>query len=151
MQATTQDAYDAERSETGTTEAATDLRFRYVLADGVARSGFVRYTDDLPGDFDLDGDVDGSDFLSWQRNVGAGGTPTVGQGNADGDDDVDAADLAIWKSHFGFLRAVASINTIATPEPTSVALALAALTALRVIAVPTARDDSPHGRRHKKV
>ena len=91
-----------------TVQSAADLRFRYVLADGVPRTGFVRYTDELPADFDADGDVDGGDFLRWQRNVGAIGAPAVSQGNADGDSDVDGADLAIWRDHFGFGHVLAS-------------------------------------------
>ena len=108
-------------------QSAADLRFRYVLADGVPRTGFVRYTDELPGDFDVDGDVDGGDFLRWQRNVGAIGAPGVSQGNADGDSDVDAADLAMWRNHFGFVHAPSNASA-ATPEPTSTALAITALT-----------------------
>lgn len=36
----------------------------------------------LPGDFDLDGDVDGRDFLVWQRNTSVG-------------------DLADWQANYG--------------------------------------------------
>jgi hypothetical protein len=47
-------------------------------------------------DFDADGDVDGRDFLTWQRNFNT----TAGYGS-DGDANhnglVDASDLAIWQ------------------------------------------------------
>jgi len=59
----------------------------------------------LEADFDLDNDVDGNDFLIWQR--GLGGTH-------------DEADLAAWKAEFGQTAAAAAIG--AAPEPTSLSL-----------------------------
>jgi hypothetical protein len=44
----------------------------------------------LLGDFDHDGDVDGRDFLVWQR----GGSPTP----------FSASDLANWQSNYGCCR-----------------------------------------------
>lgn len=63
-----------------------------------------------PGDFDEDGDVDGRDFLSWQRGV----SPTP----------FSAADLSTWQGAYngGALGAFAAV-----PEPTSIALVAAAL------------------------
>ena len=53
-------------------------------------------------DFNSDGNFDGTDFLVWQRGVGAtGGAATRANGNADADDDVDARDLDVWKAQFG--------------------------------------------------
>lgn len=60
-----------------------------------------------PGDFDVDGDVDGADFLVWQR----GGSPNP----------LSAADLATWKGNFGSAVAAAG----AVPEPSTLGLALA--------------------------
>ncbi len=51
-------------------------------------------------DFDTDGDIDGSDFLAWQRGLGALNA-SKSNGDADNDQDVDAADLATWTSQFG--------------------------------------------------
>lgn len=67
-----------------------------------------------PGDFDLDGDIDGIDFLAWQRGLGTVGSATVFDGDANGDGNVDAADLAIWKSNYATASAVATT----VPEPT---------------------------------
>jgi len=50
----------------------------------------------LLGDFDNDNDVDGADFLTWQRN------PTVGN-------------LSDWESTFGSTNALATANAV--PEP----------------------------------
>ena len=56
----------------------------------------------VAADFDGDTDVDGNDFLIWQRNVGTlAPLGTQNNGDADGDADVDGADLAIWDNLFG--------------------------------------------------
>lgn len=55
----------------------------------------------VEGDFDNDGDVDGSDFLLWQR----GGSPNPRT----------AADLASWSAGYG--GANLSVAVIAVPEP----------------------------------
>lgn len=54
-----------------------------------------------PGDFDDDGDVDGNDFLVWQR------------------DDATPAGLAEWKANFP-TNVTAAVNSV--PEPTALAL-----------------------------
>jgi len=77
----------------------------------------------LSADFDTDGDVDGSDFLTWQRGLGIPAGATLAQGDANGDGAVNGADLAVWRGTFGSATAAAS----AVPEPAAWALALAAL------------------------
>jgi len=67
-----------------------------------------------PGDFDSDGDVDGNDFLVWQRGVGT---------------THNAATLATWKANFGMTGAEAAAGAV--PEPASLGLALLALGAVR--------------------
>ncbi len=62
----------------------------------------------LAGDFDVDGDVDGADFLKWQR----GASPNPGS----------AADLAAWRGNFGFSALTAAGTSI--PEPRAALLAL---------------------------
>ena len=56
------------------------------------------------GDFDLDSDVDGADFLTWQRN------PSVGS-------------LADWRANFGVSPLVAANAVV--PEPASLVMLLA--------------------------
>ncbi|MBA3481620.1 MAG: hypothetical protein H0T51_07380 [Pirellulales bacterium] len=73
-------------------------------------------------DFDSDGDVDGQDFLTWQRGLGIATGATMEQGDANADGDVDGDDLAVWRAQFGGGAAVPTISSI--PEPTSVLLAL---------------------------
>lgn len=52
-------------------------------------------------DFDDDSDVDGNDFLTWQRGLGTatGATNSIGDANADGI--VDDGDLNYWKVQQG--------------------------------------------------
>jgi hypothetical protein len=45
--------------------------------------------------------VDGGDFLLWQRDLGASGSPADG----DGSGMVDGADLTIWKNNYGAVKA----------------------------------------------
>lgn len=89
-----------------------EVRVRASMIDGVANPGAdpqsffvdafsltVEEVDGIPGDFDMDGDVDGRDFLFWQRN------PSVGS-------------LGDWQANFG-----APLTAItAVPEPTTVVL-----------------------------
>jgi hypothetical protein len=109
--------------------AGTDLNFVWD-AEGEAYMGFSRNSSPtllsidnlkisvpstfLPGDFDMDGDVDGRDFLAWQR----GNSPNPFSGG----------DLAAWQAAYGppVLVAVAAV-----PEPTSLGLAWIALIVLK--------------------
>nr|MBA3480810.1 glycoside hydrolase family 16 protein [Pirellulales bacterium] len=70
-------------------------------------------------DFDADGDVDGADFLTWQRGVGTTSGAIRGDGNANAgvDGDVDAGDLATWREQFG--AGGAGLAGAAVPEPAS--------------------------------
>lgn len=100
---------NAERASLGLgSTGRADLRFSvntpgevFVLnkQDGVLRM-LVPLT--TPGDFDADGDVDGRDFLFWQRN------PSVG-------------DLADWQNNYG-VGGLAGAVTV--PEPSSIMIML---------------------------
>jgi hypothetical protein len=65
----------------------------------------------IPGDFDSDSDVDGRDFLIWQRGGSPGG---VG----------DATDLGNWQTNYGTGTGPLTAVT-AVPEPGSLALVAA--------------------------
>ncbi|WP_168205084.1 endonuclease [Bythopirellula goksoeyrii] len=76
-------------------------------------------------DFDEDGDIDGADFLIWQRGFGMG--TSLATGDANNDMVVDGADLAIWQDQYGSLPE-SLVSAAAVPEPTAMALlALACL------------------------
>jgi hypothetical protein len=52
------------------------------------------------GDFDVDDDADGADFLTWQQQLGGPGSADV-----DGNGTVDAPDLAVWqKTAFDYFK-----------------------------------------------
>ncbi|MBA3484208.1 MAG: hypothetical protein H0T51_20590 [Pirellulales bacterium] len=74
------------------------------------------------GDFDGDGDVDGGDFLTWQRQLGQSGDWDA-DGNGDGT--VDGEDLSLWRGQFGGPPGAVAANA-AVPEPTATALAIVA-------------------------
>lgn len=70
----------------------------------------VRVTNaDLPGDFDFDGDVDGLDFLKWQR----GESPAP----------LSASDLAQWEANYGKSSSLTS-SSATVPEPSGSVLVL---------------------------
>ena len=67
----------------------------------------------VAGDFDLDADVDGHDFLKWQR------------------DSLDPAELAVWQANYGG-GVVALAAAVTIPEPGTMALALLAFALSRI-------------------
>ena len=67
-------------------------------------------------DHDLDGDVDGADFLIWQRNQGGPGQ----NGDADSNLLVDGSDLSAWRSQFG--NTLLAQTMMSVPEPGSLAV-----------------------------
>ncbi len=75
------------------------------------------------GDFDGDDDVDGRDFLVWQRNFGGSVTPDQ---DANGDGIADGKDLAIWQSLYGQTWAGTLSANVTVPEPSGVTLLLLA-------------------------
>jgi hypothetical protein len=101
-----------------------------------------------PGDFDADGDADGADFLTWQRNLGKPALQAGrAHGDADGDRDVDAADLALWSGDFGATPAIAAAATAAAPATSSViSTAPAELFAADEWIMPPAATSREHGR-----
>ncbi len=84
----------------------------------------------LDGDFDLDGYVDGRDFLTWQRNYGYGDGLALGttvqsttalrtDGDTNGDWKVDGLDLVDWQANYGASSSLLA-NAMAVPEPTAI-------------------------------
>ena len=62
-----------------------------------------------PGDFDLDEDVDGADFLEWQQELG---------------NTLDADDLTDWQDNYGF-GSLSSVSVV--PEASSLVLTVVGL------------------------
>jgi hypothetical protein len=89
---------------------ASDFTFQYRdSASGPTQFGAVEFASaGSPGDFDNDGDVDGRDFLTWQR----GGSPTP----------LSASDLAAWQVNYGSGGLTANVSAASVPEPSAVLL-----------------------------
>ena len=77
-----------------------------------------------PGDFDLDGDVDGNDFLIWQNGYGTASGATVWKGDTDHDGDVDGNDFLAWQNNYGssVLIGLGDASFATVPEPGTLAL-----------------------------
>jgi hypothetical protein len=88
--------------------SATDAVDMSTFIQRFAQAGPVN----TPGDFDLDGDVDGNDFLVWQR----GGSPTP----------LSASDLTDWRANFGIVAPLTA-TPAAVPEPSGVWLLISGL------------------------
>ncbi len=86
--------------------AAGSLRFSGANFVEFDVTSLVAVVDDNNGDFQLDGDVDGMDFLRWQR----GQSPNP----------FSATDLATWIANYG--NAAPSTALTAVPEPSTAAL-----------------------------
>jgi hypothetical protein len=96
--------------------------------DALAVDDVVLRTTPL-SDFDLDSDVDGNDFLRWQRNAGTFSGATIDQGDANLDGAIDVIDLVIWRSHMGNKLGTSATPTAASiPEPAAASLVLLLLT-----------------------
>jgi len=107
---------------------ALDLGEVKLFADGFNLPvGLVRLVEDFNADFDHDGDVDGVDFLTWQRGYGLMGQTDNANGDANFDSVVNGGDLAVWETQYATpppLAAAAAANAV--PEPDSSALCLLA-------------------------
>ncbi|MBN2559922.1 MAG: hypothetical protein JXQ75_03205, partial [Phycisphaerae bacterium] len=90
----------------------------YFTVTGVYNAANYTLTADvgLPGDFDGDGDVDGADFLMWQR----GESPSP----------LSTSDLDDWKANFGTIPSAGTTNTLAVPEPAALFLLMLAMAAM---------------------
>jgi len=80
--------------------AITGQPFQISYAGGDGND--VLLTAGLAGDFDADGDVDGNDFLFWQRGESF--------------DPLSASDLAAWEANYSTIAPLAATST-AVPEP----------------------------------
>jgi len=89
------------------------------------RVWFNQSSSTLSANFDLDDNIDGADFLIWQRNVGVPSGATLADGDADGNGSVDGADLVVWESQFGTAASsvAASLNSQSVQPSTQLAVA----------------------------
>ncbi len=129
------------------TNASGNIAFTFVLENG--DMGIAIWSPDVvDGDFDNDTDVDGADFLTWQRDLAIGdlddwmanfgsvlNSGPILSGDFDADNDVDGKDLLLWLRdpsigdladwEEGFASTPSPQSTVtAVPEPQTVLLAL---------------------------
>lgn len=71
----------------------------------------------LSADFDEDGDVDGADFLRWQRGYGLTHQPSMTTGDATGEGTVSVADLAKWSQQYGIPATAMMTPILRVSEP----------------------------------
>ncbi len=89
----------------------------------IAEIQFYGVLSGIQGDFDLDGDVDGLDFLIWQQGNGILSGATISDGDANNDGQVNGADLQLWQANYGSQSASLPAATT-VPEPNCLILAL---------------------------
>ena len=99
-----------------------DLSFFISFLDGSRLLGTVEYMSSVieDADFDSDGDVDGADFLTWQRGFGMTGASQA-DGDANNDTNVDGTDFGIWEDQFG-TGGSGGLAGSAVPEPSTLAI-----------------------------
>jgi hypothetical protein len=96
-----------------------------ILSGDATRAADLLFVAGLPlgtlrGDYDVDGDVDGDDFLIWQRALGSvteAYTGAEGSGNGI----IDSADYELWRANFA-IGGGAAIATYVAPEPRALAI-----------------------------
>jgi hypothetical protein len=119
----------------------SDVKFNGQLVYATNKVSFRVTQAKFAADFDVDGDVDFADMMAWMNASTAGGLGPAG--DADGDLDADGADMLIIQRQLGSRLAtppgkggiggIGGIGDIGggimrnIPEPSSVALSLAAL------------------------
>jgi hypothetical protein len=88
-----------------------------------ANASFFVALSGIPGDFEVDGDVDGADLPIWRSGFGLTSGASAANGNADADADVDGADFLLWQRNLGTRPPTASSASVrAIPEPATASL-----------------------------
>lgn len=96
--------------------------FQHLRIDSMIMTGEVL---EQNADFNADGDVDGEDFLWWQRGFGrVDEMATLATGNANHDAIVDNEDLTVWNDQYGPTSPL-MLNVV--PEPSGLVLLVSGL------------------------
>jgi hypothetical protein len=92
---------------------------------GTAYIDNFRILDGIPGDYQVDGDVDAGDLGFWKTAF-----HNTAVGDANGDGDSDGGDFLIWQQNLGIDLVPTVAAGAAVPEPTAMLLAVAVLGAI---------------------
>ncbi len=91
-----------------------------ILFDGddnaIAGGDYVREFSLVQPDLDSDGDVDGADFLAWQRGFGKTSGASVADGDTNGDEAVNDLDLSVWQQNYGTTGLAALSSSLSAIE-----------------------------------
>jgi hypothetical protein len=121
----------------------TNLALEITLANAGAIAGGVLFTGTpstgVDADFSADGAVNGADLDIWQSGFGNPGGH--GAGDANGNGLVEGNDFLAWQRQLG--GATAASAALAVPEPTTLLLALAAMSLPRRRLMPTTNAPRP--------
>jgi hypothetical protein len=114
-------------THTGISALATAIDSASSAMTGTAYFDNFRVWNGIPGDFNVDGAVDGADFAAWKAAFGPGAGA-----DADGDADSDGRDFLFWQRERGVNLLASTAAGAPVPEPTAAGLgALVALGLLR--------------------
>jgi hypothetical protein len=108
--------FDGDANTTYSVGASITLNGLGAMTGSLSVSGndlVLNLSAGLSGDFDGDGDVDGRDFLVWQR----GGSPNA----------LSAGDLAAWQTNYGAPPLTANLASV--PEPSALLLLVCGMAA----------------------
>jgi hypothetical protein len=108
----------------GNSKAVGSYRLRVDGSNSMPGQDFAvtRSGPEHPGDYDGDMDVDGHDFLAWQRALGSPANPAGSGADGDASGTVGGGDLPVWRNNFGTVYAAAAAASVAAePESTSAA------------------------------
>lgn len=96
--------------------AAADPASQSLSASAVFDNFLVR--DGIPGDYDIDGDVDTADYAQWQATFGDPISPAGNLADGSGNGLVDAADFVTWRKNLGSsLVSGSGAGSAVVPEP----------------------------------
>ncbi len=117
-----------------------DLVFAYHVqgepAGSMATAEVIYVSSDA--DFDGSGEINGRDFLVWQRGFGLSEQVDKSNGDANGDGTVDGGDLAVWDLQYGISAPLATTRSV--PEPAG--MFLLAIGAMAVLSKRLSRSAS---------
>lgn len=118
---------------TNSTVATNGGYLNFTLAPLSASYILINAAPILAGDFNRNGVVDAADYITWRNQRGQSGVALAADG--DGNGLVDANDYNIWRSRLGMTLSSGSgagtSGSASVPEPTTGAMLIAAVLALR--------------------